>query len=231
MSHSEAKRPDRPDSHFDPTDELSAEEIKECNDKALEEHNSTHSKELVLEKSTEWRVPGQDWALVSFVGKDCEQKTDILGMKIWGVFETAKEAKERAASINKSPNNKYYNIYILELYTWAAIPPDAECIKDQVHHDDKLDNIISQHRLHQLKAKEMFHMRKNKLQNNEDINEHHKKRMELEGITEEEIYDDENKQLVENIFAAEELPKLTVEEIKDDDSKNDSDDETDALLN
>lgn len=165
----ELKEPERPPGHFDPNEMLSEEETQECYErveKILEEEND---KELNLEKS-DVTVPGQEWVLVSFVGEECRQKTEKLGMKIWGCFDSVQNAKKHAERLNKFVENKIFDIYILEMYTWARIPPNKECIADQNYHEDQLHELITEHKRHQLRAKEVFDTRKKKLMNNPDIN-------------------------------------------------------------
>lgn len=171
--------PEQPDGHFDPTDELSPEEVDECKKRVEEELARNNDQELNLEKS-EIRVPGQEWAVVSFVGEELSQKTKELGMKIWGCFDSYKNAKEHAGKIHKLKAEEIFDIYVLEMYCWGMIPPKKEYINDQVYHDEKLHEIITEHKRQHNLSKEVFETRKTKLMSNQDKNEYNLRKKEIE---------------------------------------------------
>lgn len=175
------KRPEAPPSHFDVNDELSEEDLREAHKKADEKFEFEHDKEITLQKSS-ITVPGQNWALVSFAGEKCSQKTEQMGMKLWGCFNNPDDAKEHLRKLGKLEENKWFDIYILEMYNWVAIPPDPNCIDDQEYHDNKLNTIISEHKKEQYRAKEVFDTRKEKLVNNPDINQFNKNKNVLNDL-------------------------------------------------
>ncbi len=204
------KKPIQPDGHFDPTDSLTEKETAECYAKVEETLNATNDKELNLEKSSE-KVPGQDWVLVSFVGSTCGQKTEKLGMKIWGCFDCIKAANSHAKKLSKICENKIFDIFILEMYTWARIPPDPSCIEDQNYHEEQLHEIITDHKRQVMRAKEVFDTRKNKLSSNEDVNQFKKNKQELASLLEEEENTIQNEEAHKEIFGEPKpLPKLEV---------------------
>ena len=174
-------KPEQPPGHFDPTDELPEEIVEQCRAKVEDNLRETNSIELNLEKS-EIKVPGQEWILVSFVGENLEQKTTELGMKVWGCFEDIKTAKEHADKLNKHVDNKYFDIFILEMYTWAMIPPQKKYITDQNYHEEKLHEIITERKRQQDLAKEVFEARKEKLMSNPDKNEYAKNKLEIKEL-------------------------------------------------
>lgn len=182
------KKLEMPPNHFDPTDELTEQEILSCSEKAekilLEENN----KELNLEKS-DITIPDQEWCLVSFVGETCAQKSKELGMKILGVFPDIKSAKLHANKLNKI--DPTFDIFILEMYTWAVVPPNPEYIKDNNYHEEKLHELVTEHKRQQLKVKEVFNLRKKKLMENEDINRFNKNKQELAELMNSDTSKDE----------------------------------------
>lgn len=170
------KKPEMPSNHFDPTDELSETEIAMCHDKVEQALAIDNNKELNLEKS-DITIADQEWCLVSFIGKTCAQKSNELGMKLWGSFPDIATAKKHADKLSKV--NPLFDIYILEMYCWARIPPDPECIDDQNYHEEKLHDLITDHKRQQMRAKEVFDLRKEKLMKNEDINRFNNNKQKL----------------------------------------------------
>ena len=61
-------------------------------------------------------VPGQLYALISLVGPDSPQKTDKMGLKIRGVFNTRDEAGLHAQRLQKS--DPTFDIYVVDMYKW-----------------------------------------------------------------------------------------------------------------
>jgi len=208
MSNEKLKKPEMPEGHFDPTDSLTQDEIRECHEKVEQALEIENNKELNLEKS-DVRIPDQEWCLVSFVGKGLNQKTQDLGMKIWGCFADIKMARDHAKKLSKMEENKIFDIFILEMYTWAKIPPDPQCMDDQEYHEEKLHDLITDHKRQQLRAKEVFDLRKEKLQKNEDINRFKKNKELLKSLEEEEGI--QNKEAYNEVFGEPlSLPKLEV---------------------
>lgn len=198
------EKPIQDKNHFDPLSELTVEEEHECIKKALEQVNREHDKELSLAKST-YRTPGQEFLVVSFVGETLNQKTEEFGMKTWGAFSTIKEAQERAKAISRRAENKDFDVYVTEMYTWVKLPPDPKCMENKEYLDARLDKIIKTHKAQEMKKSQVFDMRKAKLTNNKDINLV-KKGMNIDQNTEA----DANKEMMELICESEKLPKFTI---------------------
>ena len=212
------EKPEQPPGTFDPNDSLTPEEIKECSEKVEQALAISNDKELNLMKS-DVVVPGQEWCLVSFVGKGLKQETEELGMKIWGCFDDIKAAKKHADKLNKVEENKIFDIFILEMYTWARIPPDPQCIDDQNYHEEKLHELITDHKRQQLRAKEVFDLRKEKLSSNPDVNQFNRNKQVLKELMNDTIEEEnsEEKEKVQNEEALKvihgeplKLPKLEV---------------------
>lgn len=206
------QKPEQPPQHFDPNDDLSREEIDECIKVAEEKLQESNDQEINLAKS-DIRVPNQNWVLVSFVGEDLSQKTKELGMKIWGTFAEIKDAKEHADKINKSKQDKNFDVYILEMYCWAMIPPKKEYIEDQTYHEEKLHEIITERKRQQNIANEVFEKRKSKLQDNQDMNEYLKNKGEINKLMDipEKLPTDMGGDIHKKVFGEpEKLPRVEI---------------------
>lgn len=213
-------KPEQAPGHFDVNDDLPDEDIEKAHQRADEKFKKEHDIVLDLEPSTV-KVPGQEWLLVSFVGPNCSQKTERLGMKVWGCFANPDDAKEHLMRIGKLEENSMFDIYILQMYTWAIIPPDPDCIEDQEYHDEQLGDLISSHKKEKYRAQEVFDTRKQKLMDNQDVNEYKKNKEmlaklrldadeDLEEIKEEDKI--QNREAMEKVFGKpEKLPEFKIE--------------------
>ena len=116
---------------------------------------------LTLEPDT-ITVPGQNYALVSFVGPTLPQKNEKLGMKIRGVFATVDEAKAHVQKIQRA-GDKSLDIFLLDMYQWCLIPPDPEHIEDHEYQEEYMQNLMKGYAESQRAAKEVFNERKEKI--------------------------------------------------------------------
>jgi hypothetical protein len=107
------------------------------------------------------KVPGQNWACVSFVSPDSNQKSKSMGMKIRGVFDLHSEAEDYVKRLIKL--DPVFDIYICQMYDWCLVPPDPEKITNQTYQNEELNNIISGYRKNQIYAKEHFEERKREM--------------------------------------------------------------------
>lgn len=105
-------------------------------------------------------VPGQRFALISFVGPDdgIRQKNEKLGMKLRGCFNTVEEAKVHAARLMEE--DSLVDIYVLEMYQWALIPPDQISIENVEYKDKLLNDLMKGHVRNQKQARQVFEQRK-----------------------------------------------------------------------
>jgi hypothetical protein len=103
-------------------------------------------------------VPGQLFACLSIVGPDCPQKTDKFGIKIRGCFATRDEAASHAKRLQKEDST--FDIYVVDMYKWLLIPPDAALIEDAHYTNEKLEEIMVKYRENQSLAAKMFEERK-----------------------------------------------------------------------
>lgn len=113
-----------------------------------------------LEADT-FTIPGQQYALINVVSPKSNQKNDACGVKIKGVFATIDEAKAHAQKLSKL--DPTFDVFLVEMYKWLPIPPTIEDIENKEHQDDKLNQIIEEHKAEQLRAKEHFEQRKEML--------------------------------------------------------------------
>jgi hypothetical protein len=145
---------------LEPWEELSPENIKKV--EALTEaiHKATDSKEYNL-ATDPIKVPGQNWACVSFVSPSATQKCQSMGMKIRGIFDQHSEAVEHVKRLIRL--DPTFDIYICSMYEWCLVPPDPEHIADQTYQDESLNTLISEYRKNQIFAKEHFEERKREL--------------------------------------------------------------------
>lgn len=127
-------------------------------------------------------VPGQKYALVSFVSPTGNQKADKMAMKIRGCFQTLEEARQHAKHLSQM--DKSFDVYVVEMYNWLTIPPNPDDIDDQEHQDKWLNDFVKGHKEEQLKAKKHFEERKQEMM--ENIEEENRK------------IESENKKLMEN---------------------------------
>jgi hypothetical protein len=103
-------------------------------------------------------VPGQTYALVSFVSPTGNQKNEKMGMKLRGVFSTPEEAKAHVHKLMKMDSTM--DIYLMEMYKWVLIPPDPQKIDDHEYQDDFLNTMMIEYKKNQLEAKRLFDERK-----------------------------------------------------------------------
>jgi excinuclease UvrABC nuclease subunit len=145
---------------LDPWDELPEDKLAKIRAVTEAIHKATDSKEANLETDT-IKVPGQNWACVSFVSPTSNQKCQSIGMKIRGCFEHRDEAVEHVKRLIRL--DPTFDIFICDMYNWCLVPPDPEMVSDQNYQDETLNGIISEYRKNQIYAKEHFEERKREM--------------------------------------------------------------------
>lgn len=103
-------------------------------------------------------VPGQVYALVSFVSPTSRQRSDKCAMKIRGVFGTREEAAAHVKKLMRMDNA--VDIFIADMYKWLPVPPDPNGIEDQEYTDTFLNDLMKGYKESQLAAKQHFAERK-----------------------------------------------------------------------
>jgi len=114
------------------------------------------------------QISGQNYALISVVSPSSNQKNDLCGVKIRGVFNTIDEAKQQAKKIQSC--DPTFDVFLVELYKWLPIPPDVDMIENKEYQDDVLNTLIKEHKNEQFRAKEFFEQRKTEMMNDKTAN-------------------------------------------------------------
>ena len=149
-----------PKKRLDPWDELPEEALAKVRAVTDAIHKATDTIEANLETDP-IKVPGQNWACVSFVSPSSNQKSSAIGMKIRGCFDTRDEAVHHIQRLIKLDPS--FDIFICDMYNWCLVPPDPEMISDQTYQDQTLNSIISEYKKNQIYAKEHFEERKREM--------------------------------------------------------------------
>lgn len=103
-------------------------------------------------------LAGQKYALISIVSPQSNQKSNISAMKIKGVFEHREDAEKYVKKLMQLDNT--FDIFLVDMYKWLAIPPNVESIEAQEHQEKELNDIIKGHKEQQILAKSHFEERK-----------------------------------------------------------------------
>lgn len=106
-------------------------------------------------------VPGQNYALISIVSDQSNQKHDKCGVKIRGVFNTKEDAQHHAKKLQAL--DQTFDVFLVEMYKWLLVPPDISKIDEQHHADEILNNIVQTHKEEQVKAKQLYEERKDEV--------------------------------------------------------------------
>ena len=146
----------------DPLFQPISDEKAKIIDESIKKKMKTLSLDQIVDTDTT-KINGQNYALISIVSPQSTQQYDKLCLKIKGVFSQLDEAQKYAKQLQQIDST--FDIYVVEMYSWLLIPPDPTLI-EQVHVDNKLNEIISGHRENQLKAKAHFDERKRDLIDN-----------------------------------------------------------------
>ena len=108
-----------------------------------------------------YSVPGQTYALVSFVSPTSNQKNAQCGMKIRGVFGTREEAETYVKRLQKT--DPLFDVFLCEMYKWICVPPNVEEIEDVRYQEDYLQDLVSGYKKNQEEAKMKFGERKDRV--------------------------------------------------------------------
>lgn len=88
-------------------------------------------------------VPGQNFALLSVVSPQSNQKSDHHGIKIRGVFSTKEEAGAWARRLHK--DDPLFDIYVVDMGKWLRIPPPKD-MEDTHYQNEELETLITGHK-------------------------------------------------------------------------------------
>ena len=101
---------------------------------------------------------GQNYALISVVAPQSTQQANTCAVKIKGVFETKEDAQNYVKKLMQIDNS--FDIFLVEMGKWLAIPPNIKSIEDQEYQEKELNDIIKGHKEQQILAKSHFEQRK-----------------------------------------------------------------------
>lgn len=104
------------------------------------------------------QIPSQRFALISIVSPQSTQKYNSCALKIRGVFATEEEGRRHANKLSKMDTT--FDVFLVDMYKWLPIPPDADHIEDQVYQEQMLNDIIQGHKEQQMLVKQHFEERK-----------------------------------------------------------------------
>jgi hypothetical protein len=102
-------------------------------------------------------IPGQKFALNSFVSPKGNQKCDILGIKNRGNYATFEEADARAKALRDSDPD--FDVFVSPVGLWVPMCPDSTKIQSVHHQDERLNDIVRGHKENELKTAEHFEER------------------------------------------------------------------------
>ena len=105
--------------------------------------------------------PGQNFALISVVSPDSNQKNKACAVKIKGVFESIEIAKMEAKKLIDS--DPTFDIMLAEVGKWLPIPPDKDLIESQEYQDSFLNDLMQGHMENSKQGDRMFQERKDDL--------------------------------------------------------------------
>lgn len=104
-------------------------------------------------------VPGQAYALVSFVSPDSSQKSEKCGIKIRGCFASRDEAAAHVKKIQRF--DPKFDVYLVDMYKWLVTPPPKPSELGEVEYQEEfLQKLVSGYHENQSLAKQHFEERK-----------------------------------------------------------------------
>ena len=104
------------------------------------------------------QIPSQRFALISIVSPQSTQQYNSCALKIRGVFATEDDGRRHADKLSKMDST--FDVFLVDMYKWLPIPPDADNIGDQVYQEKMLNDIIQGHKEQQMLVKQHFEERK-----------------------------------------------------------------------
>jgi hypothetical protein len=104
-------------------------------------------------------VPGQAYALVSFVSPDGNQRSEKCGIKIRGCFASRDEAAAHVKKIQRF--DPKFDVYLVDMYKWLVTPPpNPSDVGDVEYQEEYLQKLVRGYYENQSLAKQHFEERK-----------------------------------------------------------------------
>ncbi len=152
-------------------------------------------------------VPNQKYCAVSWVGPTFKAKTDIYGFRILGAFTTYKGAVDYIRKIHEI--DPTFDTGVVEMNLWTFSYPDGRNMTE-TERDEQLNSYIINHKRELEINKQLFLIRKTKLQESrksKEVNMEIQKPVPM-GKTTSEL-EKEHKEWAENIMPSQKKEKIT----------------------
>jgi hypothetical protein len=88
-------------------------------------------------------------------------KTNMQGIKVRGVFETIEEASGHAKHLRET--DKYFHVFVGQVGYWLPFDPNPDMIKDQNYMEQQLNDLVRNYQENQIKAQQYFEERKQQM--------------------------------------------------------------------
>ena len=113
-------------------------------------------------------------------------RTSVRGLKVRGVYETYREAKVKAARLQRV--DRTFHVFIGQVGYWLPWDPEPDNIEDQEYLNKQLNNLVHEYQKNQEYRDEVFgdRVQNSKEEAIRDVEEHQKKNDELAKKTNEE---------------------------------------------
>lgn len=158
---------------FGPEDELDEFALIRARKEAVRDMllGGVFDRERVLESDPETvRRPNQKFALVSFIGpySILNVKHADLQMCVRDYADNIDQARRKVMNLKRK--NDMYCIYLFEMYSWIAVPPNKVFMNSVLKHEEYLHKMIIHHKYDFEYRKNVFEERKQRMTQNPDMN-------------------------------------------------------------
>ena len=116
-----------------------------------ESYELTHDK--FVEEYTNFMYSNQD-NIDSEYNEMVDFKTSVRGLKVRGVYETYREAKVKAARLQKV--DRTFHVFIGQVGYWLPWDPEPDNIEDQEYLNKELNNLVHEYQKNQEYKDEVF---------------------------------------------------------------------------
>lgn len=183
---------------FGPEDKLQPEVIDRAKAFAIKKMVSAKAFDIdnVLEPDPEMLRGEYKYAIVSFIGPYpiLHVKHDVLQLCIRDYAKDIQQAQRKVLNLKR--RNDMYCIYLFEMYSWIAVPPNETFMKNQMEHDKFLFQLVLKNMYAFEVQKRLFDIRKEKMSSNPDLNKD--KGESEDDIQNEDDNEDDNEDESEN---------------------------------
>ena len=104
------------------------------------------------------KCPGQEFCVLSVLGKNCRQKTEEACVQFLGAFATLDMAKKFAKEVSEvSPD---FDLYCASMYKWLPLNTRPEDAVNTHWRNEKVEDLMQDYMRTKALSKEMFDERK-----------------------------------------------------------------------